>query len=183
MQGSKEREHTLSVLVENRPGVLSRVAGLFSRRGFNIESIVVGTTEDRRYSRMTIVVTGDEAEVEQVSKQLHKLIDVIKISELAPQEMVERELALVKVAADRSNRSEILQIVDIFRASVIDVSDRSLVVEVTGDTDKVKAMVDLLRPFGIKELVRTGRVAMTRGPRAVTAEPGRDGAGLHAVGG
>src|SRR5690606_29112914 len=100
MQASREREHTLSVLVENRPGVLSRVAGLFSRRGFNIESIVVGTTEDRRYSRMTIVVTGDEAEVEQVTKQLHKLIEVIKISELAPQEMVERELALIKVSAD-----------------------------------------------------------------------------------
>lgn len=183
MQASREREHTLSVLVENRPGVLSRVAGLFSRRGFNIESIVVGTTEDRRYSRMTIVVTGDEAEVEQVSKQLHKLIDVIKISELAPQEMVERELALVKVAADRSNRSEILQIVDIFRASVIDVSERSLVVEVTGDTDKVKAMIDLLRPFGIKEIVRTGRVAMTRGPRAVSPDAARPAGGLQAVSG
>ncbi|HEY8418309.1 MAG TPA: acetolactate synthase small subunit [Limnochordales bacterium] len=181
MQASKVREHTLSVLVENRPGVLSRVAGLFSRRGFNIESIVVGTTEDRRYSRMTIVVVGDDAEVEQVSKQLHKVIDVIKVSELSSQEMVERELALIKVAADRSNRSEILQIVDIFRASVIDVSDRSLVIEVTGDTDKVKAMVDLLRPFGIKELVRTGRVAMTRGPRGVTAEPERQASGLQAV--
>ncbi|MFO7311970.1 MAG: acetolactate synthase small subunit [Bacillota bacterium] len=183
MQGSKEREHTLSVLVENRPGVLSRVAGLFSRRGFNIESIVVGTTEDRRYSRMTIVVVGDEGEVEQVTKQLHKLIDVIKISELSPHEMVERELALIKVAADRSTRSEILQIVDIFRASVIDVSERSLVIEVTGDTDKVKAMIDLLRPFGIKELVRTGRVAMTRGPRAVSVTESRQGGGLQAVGG
>jgi len=183
MQASNLREHTLSVLVENRPGVLSRVASLFSRRGFNIESIVVGTTEDRRYSRMTIVVIGDEAEVEQVSKQLHKVIDVIKVSELSAQEMVERELALIKVAADRSNRSEILQIVDIFRASVIDVSDRSLVIEVTGDTDKVKAMVDLLRPFGIKELVRTGRVAMTRGPRGVTAEPERQRGGLQAVSG
>ena len=177
------RRHVISVLVNDQPGVLQRVAGLFGRRGFNIESITVGSSEEPGLSRMIIVTRGDEKTMEQVSKQLHKLIDVIKISELAPQEMVERELALVKVAADRSNRSEILQIVDIFRASVIDVSDRSLVVEVTGDTDKVKAMVDLLRPFGIKELVRTGRVAMTRGPRAVTAEPGRDGAGLHAVGG
>ncbi|MBO8141682.1 MAG: acetolactate synthase small subunit [Firmicutes bacterium] len=175
------REHTLSVLVENRPGVLSRVAGMFSRRGFNIESIAVGTTEDPRYSRMTIVVLGDDGDVEQVTKQLHKLVDVIKISELDPAEMVERELALIKVSADRSNRSEILQIVDIFRAKIVDVSDRSLVVEVTGDTDKVKAIVDLLRPFGIKEIVRTGRVGMARGPRGVEGSR-RAVQGLEAVG-
>lgn len=173
MNKENRREHTLSVLVENQPGVLSRVAGLFSRRAFNIESIVVGTTDDPRYSCMTLVIIGDEAEVEQVSKQLHKLIEVIRISELVPGEMVERELALIKVSADRNNRSEILQLIHVFRANIVDVSERSMIVEVTGDTQKVSAMVELLRPFGIRELVRTGRIGVNRGSRSVgqTDEP------------
>lgn len=162
-----KRERTLSVLVQNRPGVLARVAGMFSRRGFNIESISVGTTEEPGLSRMTIVVVGTEDEVEQVGKQLHKLIDVIKISDLTEDRMVERELAMIKVTADPSNRSEIMQIVDIFRAKIIDVSERSVIVEVTGATAKVEAIVDLLRPYGIKEVARTGRVAMARGSRGL----------------
>ena len=162
-RSARRREHTFSVLVENQPGVLTRVAGLFSRRAFNIESIVVGQTEDPRYSRMTLVVVGDEAEVEQVSKQLHKLIEVIRISELLPGEMVERELALIKVSADRTNRSEILQLIHVFRANVVDVSEKTMIVEVTGDTQKVSAIVEVLKPFGIREIVRTGRVGVTRG--------------------
>lgn len=161
----KRREHTLSVLVQNQPGVLTRVAAMFSRRAFNIESIVVGETEDPRYSRMTLVVVGDGAEVEQVSKQLHKLIEVIRVSELLPGEMVERELALIKVSADRNNRSEILQLIHVFRANIVDVGERSMIVEVTGDTQKVSAIVEVLRPFGIREIVRTGRVGINRGPR------------------
>lgn len=165
------REHTLSVLVQNQPGVLTRVAAMFSRRAFNIESIVVGATDDPRYSRMTLVVVGDEAEVEQVSKQLHKLIEVIRVSELLPGEMVERELALIKVSADRNNRSEILQLIHVFRANVVDVSERSMIVEVTGDTQKVSAIVEVLRPFGIREIVRTGRVGVNRGPRVSGQAP------------
>ena len=164
--GANAREHTISVLVENQPGVLSRVAGMFSRRGFNIDSIVVGAAEEPGLSRMTIVLVGDERELEQVQKQLHKLIEVIKVYELDPADMVERELALIKVTANRSNRADILQIVDIFRASIVDVSQNAVIVEVTGDLKKVEAIVDLLRPYGIREIVRTGRVGMTRGVRA-----------------
>lgn len=178
----KAREHTISVLVENRPGVLSRVAGMFSRRGFNIDSIVVGAAEEPGFSRMTIVLVGDERELEQVQKQLHKLIEVIKVSELDPAEMVERELALIKVAADRTNRAEIVQIVDIFRAGIVDVSPHTVIVEVTGDVKKVEAMVDLLRPFGIKEIVRTGRVGVLRGPKPSGVHGDRR-RGLQAVGG
>lgn len=162
----RQRQRILAVLVENRAGVLSRVAGMFSRRGFNIDSIAVGQAEDPRYARMTIVVRGDEDDVEQVTKQLHKIIDVIRVSDLTDDDMVERELVLVKVSAGSENRAEILQIVDIFRARIIDVSERSLIVEATGDSGKVDAMVNMLRPFGIKELVRTGRVAMARGTQA-----------------
>lgn len=170
------KKHVLACIVENRSGVLSRVAGMFSRRGFNIDSISVGVTEDPRYSRMTITVTGDKDELEQVSKQLHKLIDVIKVSDLTEDDMVERELVLVKVSADSENRTEILQIVDIFRARIIDVSERSLIVEATGDSGKIDAMVNMLRPFGIKELVRTGRVALARGARATqVGAPARRG--------
>lgn len=158
-------KHTLSILVENQPGVLARVAGLFMRRGYNIESIAVGTTEDPNISRMTIVVDGDKREVEQITKNVHKLIEVIKVTDLTDEKMVDRELALIKVSADASNRSEILQIVDIFRAKIVDVSDRSVIVEVTGDEGKVDAMVGMLRPHGIKELVRTGKIAMARGAR------------------
>lgn len=158
--------HTLAVLVENRPGVLARVAGLFSRRGFNIESITVGRTEDPAVSRMTIVAAADEATLEQITKQLHKLIDVIKISDITMDDSVDRELALVKVSAEPANRTEILQVVEIFRGSVVDVSHRGMIIEVTGDTEKIDAFVELIRPYGIKEMVRTGKIAMVRGSRS-----------------
>lgn len=154
--------HTLSVLVENKPGVLARVAGLFSGRGFNISSLTVGETEDPTTSRMTIVVTGDDAILEQVSKQLNKLIDVIKVYDLTGEVHLERELALVKVQAEMQQRSEILQLAEIFRAKIVDVSDKSYTLEITGTDDKVNAFIDLLRPFGIRELIRTGTVAIAR---------------------
>ncbi|HCJ66131.1 MAG TPA: acetolactate synthase small subunit, partial [Elusimicrobia bacterium] len=147
---------TISVLVENKPGVLARISNLFSARGFNIDSLAVGETEDTTVSRMTIVVRGDERILEQVEKQLNKLIDVIKVSEYSQVEHLERDLALVKVKADKSNRSEILQIVDIFRAKIVDVSPNSVIIEITGDEDKIQALLNMLRPFGIKEMVRTG---------------------------
>ncbi len=159
--------HTLAVLVENKSGVLTRVAGLFSRRGYNIDSLAVGVTEDLSISRMTIVVRGDDHVLEQVTKQLNKLIDVIRVTDLGADESVERELALIKVVADASNRSEIIQIVDIFRARIIDVAAKSMTIEVTGDEGKIMGIEQLLRPFGIKEMVRTGKVAMTRGIKSV----------------
>jgi acetolactate synthase-1/3 small subunit len=158
-------KHTISILVHNRSGVLARVAGLFSRRGYNIDSIAVGITEDPDISRMTIVVDGDEHIVEQITKNVHKLIDVLKVSDITTDDVVDRELALIKVTADSTNRSEILQIVDIFRAHIVDVSERSVIVEVTGDGGKVEAMIQLLAPYGIKELARTGKIAMVRGPK------------------
>jgi acetolactate synthase-1/3 small subunit len=164
--------HTLAVLVENSPGVLTRVAGLFSRRGFNIDSLAVGVTEDPAVSRMTIVVDGDERLVEQVEKQLNKLINVLKVSTLAPGECVARELVLIKVNAEPEVRSQILQIVDIFRAKIVDVGKRSLVVEITGDEEKVEALLQLLREFGVREVVRTGRIAMARGARVVRSAKG-----------
>jgi len=157
--------HVLAVLVENQPGVLARIAGLFSRRGFNIDSLTVGETENPRLSRMTIVVHGDDTVLEQVTKQLHKLIDVIKISDITNSPSVERDLVLIKVKANPQNRSEIVQIVDIFRAKVVDVGRDALVVEMTGDREKIDALTELLRPFGIKELVRTGKIAMVRSPK------------------
>ena len=160
-------KHTLSVLVENHAGVLSRVAGLFSRRGFNIDSLAVGVTENPEVSRMTIVVDGDEYTVEQVSKQLNKLIDVIKLKKLDKAESVSRELALIKVAADTSTRSEIIQIVGIFRANIVDVSKTTLTVEISGSADKVAALEDMLREFGIREIVRTGTIAIERGNRII----------------
>ena len=159
-------KHTLAVLVENKYGVLARVAGLFSRRGFNIDSLAVGITEDPTISRMTIVVRGDDLVLEQVTKQLNKLIDVIRVTDLGAEESVERELALIKVNADPSNRAEIIQIVDIFRARIIDVASKTVTIEVTGDSDKIKAIQTLLRPFGIKEMARTGKVALTRGSKS-----------------
>lgn len=162
-------KHTLAVLVENKAGVLARVAGLFSRRGFNIESISVGPSELPGISRMTLVAQADGDELEQLTKQLHKLVDVIKISDVTNDPAVDRELALIKVNADASSRAEILQVVDIFRGKVVDVSERSVIVEITGDTDKVEAMIQLLRPYGIKELVRTGKVSMVRGTKTVQA--------------
>ncbi|MFA0822241.1 MAG: acetolactate synthase small subunit [Methanomethylovorans sp.] len=160
-------KHTLAVLVENRYGVLSRVAGLFARRGYNIDSLAVGVTEDPTISRMTIVVRGDDLVLEQVTKQLNKLIDVIRVTDLGSEDTVERELALIKVNADVNNRSEIMQIADIFRAKIIDVASKSMVIEVTGDENKIKAIEQLLKPFGIKEMVRTGKIALRRGPKGV----------------
>ncbi len=160
-------KHTIALIVENRPGVLVRIAGLFSRRGFNIDSLTVGATDNPDYSRMTIAVDGDEVVLEQVTKQLNKLINVIRVSELDPAESVERELAMIKVAARKEDRSEIMQIVSVFRAKIIDVSPRSMIIEVTGSQDKVEAMVRLLRQFGIKEMARTGKVSMVRGTKVV----------------
>jgi len=161
---------TLSVLVENHPGVLSRIAGLFSRRGFNIDSLAVGTTENPDISRMTIVVEGDEYVVEQVKKQLNKLVDVIKVSKIIPEDSVTRELVLIKVDAEPHMRSEIIQIAEIFRANIVDVSRKSLTIELTGDKNKVQAFEELLKPFGIKELVRTGIIAINRGSNCIKVE-------------
>jgi acetolactate synthase-1/3 small subunit len=155
--------------VENHAGVLSRVAGLFSRRGFNIESLAVGVTENPEISRMTIVVDGDDYTVEQVSKQLNKLIDVIKLKKLDEKDSVSRELALIKVAATASTRAEIVQLVEIFRAKIVDVSKNTLTIEISGDTKKVSALEELLRQFGIKEIVRTGTIAIERGNRFIEA--------------
>ncbi|MGB9940463.1 acetolactate synthase small subunit [Methanosarcina sp.] len=160
-------KHTLAVLVENKSGVLFRVASLFSRRGYNIDSLAVGVTEDPEISRMTIVVHGDDHVLEQVTKQLNKLVDVIKVSDIGGDEAVERELALIKVAADVSTRAEIIQIADIFRARIVDVAPKSMTVEVTGDEAKIQAIEKLLRQFGIKEMARTGKIALVRGPKKV----------------
>ena len=154
--------HTISVLVENHFGVLARVVGLFSARGFNIDSLAVGETEDSSVSRMTIVVQGDERVLEQIMKQLNKLVDVIKVIDLTPEEKIERELVLVKVTAATSARAEIMQIVNTFRAKIVDITPKSLTVEVTGNKGKVDAMLELLRPFGVKEVVRTGAIALSR---------------------
>jgi acetolactate synthase-1/3 small subunit len=156
-------KHTLVALVENKPGVLNRVASLFRRRGFNIESIAVGPSETPRLSRMTIVVDGTTTMVEQVRKQLDKVIDAVRVSDITEEDIVARELALIKVKAKATTRSEIIQIVDIFRANIVDVASDSLTVEVTGDEDKINSLANLLRGFGIKELARTGRIAMPRG--------------------
>ncbi len=162
-------KHTLSVLVENKPGVLAKISGLFGRRGFNIDSLAVGPTEDETISRMTIVVESEDRSLEQVTKQLHKLISVIKIQDLDPENTIERELVLIKVNTEPDFRPEILEIVDIFRAKIVDVSPKSLVIEITGTTAKLEAMEELLRPYGIIELVRTGRIATSRGIKAVRA--------------
>ena len=155
--------HTISILVNNQPGVLQRVSGLFGRRGFNIESFTVGESEEVGLSRMVIVTTGDDNTLEQISKQLYKLIDVIKVVDLSANPMVARELALIKVSAEPGMRPEILGIVETFRAAVVDIGPGSLIVQVVGDSDKIDAMVELLRPYGIRELSRTGATAMIRG--------------------
>ncbi|HHZ17041.1 MAG TPA: acetolactate synthase small subunit [Peptococcaceae bacterium] len=157
--------HTLAVLVENRPGVLSHVAGLFARRGYNIESLVVGETEDKTVSRITLVVEGDERVIEQVSKQLNKQIEVIKVNDITNEQTVDRQMLLVKVTADQAARQEILQLMEIFRCRVVDIGRRSLIIEATGDEGKIEAVIQSLRPFGIKELVRTGKVSMVRGSK------------------
>jgi acetolactate synthase I/III small subunit len=158
-------KHTLAVLVENRPGVLVRVAGLFSRRGFNIESLTVGRTENHDVSRMTIQVDGDDRLIEQVTKQLHKLIDVIKISDISKEEYVDRDLVMIKVKTDPGQRVEILQTAGIFRARVVDLGRKTMTFECTGNEGKINAFEESMRPYGIKELVRTGKIAMLRGSR------------------
>lgn len=162
-------KHTLSVLVENKPGVLTRIAGLFARRGFNIESLSVGPTENESVSRMTIVVDGETAPLEQVRKQAQKLINVIKIHDLDPAEMVDRELCLLKVHAPPSARAEITAVVDIFRAKIVDVGKNTMTIEMTGTEHKIDALKDLLGPHGIKEMARTGKVALARGSKATEA--------------
>jgi acetolactate synthase-1/3 small subunit len=155
--------HTITALVEDKPGVLNRVTSMFRRRGFNIASLAVGHSEIPNLSRMTFVVEGDDKVVDQVTKHLHKLIDVIKVSDISKDNAVTRELALVRVKANVQSRSEIMQIVDLFRANIIDVSPETLIVEVVGDEDKIDALQNLLRSFGIQEVMRTGSVAMSRG--------------------
>lgn len=156
-------KHTISVLVDNKPGVLARIAGLFSGRGFNIDSLSVGETQDSTVSRMTIISHGDDAILEQITKQLNKLVDVIKVQDFSNKEFVERELVLIKVSCSRDNRPEIIEITDIFRAKIVDVSRNTLTVEATGAEKKVEAFIEMMKPFGIKELVRTGEVAIARG--------------------
>jgi len=174
-------KHTLVALVADKPGVLNRVASLFRRRGFNIESIAVGHSEQPHLSRVTIVVDGATTMVEQVRKQLDKVIDVVKVSDITGNNIVARELALIKVRATSATRSEIMQIVDIFRANIVDVASDSVTIEVTGDEDKVDSLYKLLRSFGIKEIARTGRVAMTRGSLSVV-EAGEGSPGSRAKG-
>ena len=160
--------HTLSVLVEDKPGVLARVSSLFSRRGFNIESLAVGPTEVPEVSRMTIVVSVDRLPLEQVTKQLNKLVNVLKIVELEEDSSVQRAIALVKVKADAGQRSSILEVVQLFRAKVVDVALDAVTIEVTGNDDKVEALLKLLEPYGIKELVKSGVIAVSRGGRSIT---------------
>lgn len=160
--------HTLSVLVENKPGVLTRVAALFARRAFNIHSLAVGETEDPRISRMTVVVDAAELPIEQVTKQLNKLVNVLKIVELDPAAAVERQLLLVKVSANDSSRANVLQIVDLFRAHVVDVVPDAVIVEATGSDAKVEAFLTALEPYGIREIVQSGAVAITRGARSLS---------------
>jgi acetolactate synthase-1/3 small subunit len=162
-------QHTISVLVENKPGVLTRVASLFARRGFNIDSLAVGPTEDPTLSRMTIVVSAEDTPLEQITKQLHKLINVIKIQDLDPKDMVDRELVLFKVNAPADKRHEIIEVANVFRANVVDVGRNSMTIEATGAAEKLTAMEDLLRAYGIKELARTGKIALSRGSREGSA--------------
>jgi acetolactate synthase-1/3 small subunit len=158
-------QHTISILVANKFGVLSRVSGLFSGRGFNIDSLTVAETQDPSVSRMTIVTRGNDQIIEQITKQLHKLIDVIKVTDLTGGDFIGRELALIKVQVTAETRADLLGIVDIFRCKVVDVSQKSYTLEVTGDLDKLEAIIEILRPMGIMELIRTGRVAVARATR------------------
>lgn len=162
-----QQQHTITVLVDNKPGVLSRVSGLFSRRGYNIESLAVSITDNPEISRMTLVVNGDEREVEQITKQLHKLVDVSKVQDYLGIPIVARELALIKVNAEVHNRTALLQLVEVFRGRVIDMSEKTFVIELTGAADKIDAFEKLLEPYGVRELVRTGRIAMARGTRGI----------------
>jgi acetolactate synthase-1/3 small subunit len=157
------RKHVLTILVENKPGVLTRIAGLFARRGFNIDTLTVGPTDDEHISRVTLTVDGALHPIDQVTKQLHKLINVLKIRDLEPEDTVTRELALFKVAVDGVQRAEVLQLTDIFRGRIVDVTRRSIIVEITGTTDKIESFEALLRPFGLVEMMRTGEIAISRG--------------------
>jgi len=161
------QQHTITVLVDNKPGVLSRVSLLFSRRGYNIESLAVSITENPEVSRMTLVVNGNEGEVEQITKQLHKLIDVSKVQDYAGIPLIARELALIKVNALVENRTALMQLVEVFRGRVVDMSEKTFVIELTGGNDKIDAFEKLLEPYGVRELVRTGRIAMARGARGI----------------
>lgn len=157
------RQHVLSILVENKPGVLTRVSGLFTRRGFNIDTLSVGPTDDERISRITLTLDGSSQPIDQVTKQLHKLINVLKIKDLDPAETVARELALFKVSVDPQTRSEVRELAEVFRGKVVDVGKRSIIVEVTGDRSKIEAFERLVRPYGLVEMIRTGSVAIARG--------------------
>lgn len=168
-----QQQHTITVLVENHPGVLARVAGLFARRGFNIESLAVSVTDKPEVSRMTIVVGGDLRVLEQITKQLNKLVEVLKVVDYSETTAVERELALIKVNAEAKDRAEIMQIVEIFRGRIIDMSDKTFIIEVTGGTEKLDKITDLLSTYGIRELVRTGIIAMARGAKTANRS-GRD---------
>jgi acetolactate synthase I/III small subunit len=162
--------HTIVALVEDHPGVLNRVASLFRRRGFNIESITVGATETEGISRMTLVVDGATTQVEQVEKQLYKLIDVIKVSDITNDGIIARELAMIKVRCNNLNRHEIVELAQIFRADIVDVTDTTLVVQCVGDEDKIEGLIRVLRPYGVREIVRTGRIALTRGVGSTNVE-------------
>jgi acetolactate synthase-1/3 small subunit len=157
------RKHVLSILVENKPGVLTRIAGLFARRGFNIDTLTVGPTDDENISRVTLTVDGALHPIDQVTKQLHKLVNVIKIRDLEPSDTVARELALFKLAVDGTARAEVMQICEIFRGKVVDVSRRSIILEITGTTDKIEAFEGMVRPFGLVEMMRTGEISISRG--------------------
>jgi len=160
-------QHTISILVSNKFGVLSRISGLFSGRGFNIESLNVAETNDPHISRMTIITRGDDKKVEQITKQLNKLVDIIKVIDLTEENFIDREMVLIKMNAEPKNREEILRIVEIFRAKVVDVSSSTYTVEITGDQGKLKGIMELLRPLGIKEIVRSGRIALSRGRKSI----------------
>jgi acetolactate synthase-1/3 small subunit len=159
--------HTISALVLNQPGVLARIAGLFSGRGFNIESLCVGETLDPSVSRMTIVTRGNDQIIEQITKQLNKLVDIIKVVDFFGNDYIDREMILIKVMAESSSRAEILRITDIFRGKIVDVTPKSYTIEVSGDENKIQAIIDLLKPMGIKEVVRTGKVAISRGSKGI----------------
>ncbi|MFO7777928.1 MAG: acetolactate synthase small subunit [Nitriliruptoraceae bacterium] len=160
--------HTLSVLVENKPGVLTRIAGMFARRGYNIHSLAVGPTEDEQVSRLTLVVGTEAVQLEQIIKQLNKLVNVLKIVELDEDAAIEREMQLVKVNADPAIRSQIIEIAEVFRAKIVDVDHDSITIEVAGNPSKLEAIVELLQPYGIRELVRSGTIALARGTRSIT---------------
>ena len=176
MTTATQPRRTITALVEDKPGVLNRVSSMFRRRGFNIASLAVGHSEIPNLSRMTFVVEGDDAVVEQVTKHLHKLIDVIKVSDMSEENVVSRELALIRVKANVQSRSEIMQIVDIFRANIVDVAPDSLIIEVTGDEDKIESLQNLLGSFGVMEVMRTGTIAMGRGMPAAQTEGPTNGA-------